>query len=149
MFKNINNKKIYRNTLRIKYPYTINGARSWIKRSMKARNRKSGFKWAIDINSEVAGGIGLVRIEGHQAEIGYWLAEKYWGQGIMTRAVRLVVNYGFNRLKLKRIFAYVFTFNKASQKVLFKSGFKKEGLLKKHAEKNGKYYDDYLYAKIK
>ncbi len=101
------------------------------------------------MSGEVVGGIGLNRIWQHCAEIGYWLGEKYWGQGITTQAVKLVTKYGFEKLGLRRIYAFVFIWNKASAKVLEKSGFKYEGRLKKHAKKGNRFLDDFLYAKIK
>ena len=147
---NINNKKIYRNALNIPYPYTLKDAKDWITKNLKERRRKkpSMINFAIDINGEVVGGIGLKKVEGHKAEIGYWLAEKYWGQGIMTQAVKLVTGFGFKKLKLKRIYARAFSFNKASKRVLEKAGYKLEGILRKNTKKDNKFIDDYLFARI-
>ena len=149
--ENINNKKIYRNTLSIPYPYTLKDAKDWITKNLKEMKRKrpNMINFAIDINGEVVGGIGLRKIEGHKAEIGYWLAEKYWGQGIMTKAVKLVTEFGFKKLKLKRIYAYVFSWNKASMKVLEKAGYKLEGILRKDVKKNNKFIDTFLFAKVR
>ena len=148
---NINNKKIYRNTLDIPYPYTLKDAKDWISRNLREMRRKKPtmINFVIDINEEVAGGIGLNKIEGHKTEIGYWLAEKYWGQGIMTQAVKLTTEFGFKKLKLKRIYAYVFPWNKASMRVLEKAGYKLEGILRKHVKKNNKFIDSYLFAKVR
>ena len=102
------------------------------------------------IDGEVVGCVSLEQIiKNHQAELGYWLAEKYWRQGIMTKAVGQMGNYGFNKLGLKRIYAYVFPANQASAKVLLNNGFNKEGLLRKNAIKNGQPVDDYLFAKVR
>lgn len=148
---NINNKKIYRNTLHIPHPYTLKDAKKWISENLKqAKNKKfRDINFVIDINGEVAGGIGFHNIKEHKAEIGYWLGEKYWGQGIMTKAVKLAIKFGFEKLKLKRIYAFVFLWNKPSVRVLEKNSFKPEGVLKKNVKKDGKLLDDYLYAKIK
>ena len=106
--------------------------------------------FAIDIDGEIVGSVGIHKIaKSHQAEIGYWLAEQHWGNGIMTEAVKLITKLSFNELKLKRVYAYAFSFNKASQKVLAKAGFKFEGILKKNSKKDNKFIDDYLFAKIK
>ena len=149
--ENINSKKIYQNTLNIPYPYTLKDARDWIAKNLKEMKKRKPnmINFAIDINGEVVGGIGLNKIEGHKAEIGYWLAEKYWGQGVMTQAVKLVTEFGFKKLKLKRIYAYVFSWNKASMKVLEKAGYKLEGILRKDVKKNNKFIDTYLFAKVK
>ena len=103
----------------------------------------------MDINGNVVGGIGLNNIEKHKAEIGYWLGKEYWDKGIMTEVVKLVTNFGFKRLKLRRIYAYIFIRNKASIRILKKNGYKCEGLLKKHHLKKGKFIDVLLYAKVK
>lgn len=149
--KNINNKKIYNGTLTLPYPYTIKDAREWIDKNLKEAKKKKPQKinFAIDINGGVAGGIGLDHIEEHKAELGYWLAESYWGKGIMTKAVKLVTEFGFNKLKFVRIYARIFIFNKASVRVLKKNGYKLEGILEKDIKKKDKFIDNYIFAKIK
>ena len=149
--KNINNKKIYRNTLEIPYPYTLKDAKEWIKKNLKENRKKKPkeISFAIDINGDVIGGIALDKIKDHQAEIDYWLTTKYWNKGIMTLAIRKVTKYGFDKLKLKRIYARVFPFNKASMKVLKKNGYKLEGILRKEIRKDKKLFDNHLFAKIR
>ncbi len=150
--RNINNKNIYKNTATVPYPYTTKGAKFWVKKNLDLMKVKSPetINFVIEKDGEVAGSIGLMNIErGHKAEIGYWLGEKYWGGGIMTRAVKLVTDYGFKNLRLKRIYGYVFSFNLGSQKVLGKSGFKLEGIMRKESKKDGKFIDTYVFGKIK
>jgi len=151
LVENINNKKIYRNTLRIPYPYKLKDARWWINHNLKLNKnkKKHEINFAIEINGEVIGGIGLDKIYGHCAEIGYWLGEKYWGRGIMTEAVKLVTKYGFEKLGLRRIYAFTFLFNKASAAVLKNTGYKYEGRLRKHVKKGDKFMDDLLFAKVR
>ena len=149
--KNINDKKVYRNTLSIPYPYTLKDAKEWITKNLKEAKKKNPgeINFVIDIDNEVAGSVGISKIKGHKAEIGYWLAEKYRNKGIMTKAVNLATKFGFDKLKLKRIYAHVFLFNKASRQVLKKAGYKFEGTLKKNNKKDNKFLDDYLFAKVK
>ena len=150
LIENINNKKIAKNTGTIPYPYKLKDARSWIKRNLKLnREKKPEINFAIDINGMVIGGIGFRKIEGHKAEIGYWLGEKYWGQGIVTTAVKLITKYGFQELKLKRVYAHVFPFNKGSVRVLEKAGYKYEGRLRKNSFRNNKFIDSLMFAKVK
>jgi len=148
--KNINNKKIYRNTLVIPYPYTPRHAGEWIRKNLKEAKKKklTMVNFVIDIDGEVAGAVGFHRIEGHKAEIGYWLAERYWNKGIMTAAVKLATEIGFKKLKLKRIYATVFPFNKASMQVLKNNNYKFEGVLRKYHKKDNKFLDAHLYAKV-
>lgn len=149
--KHINNVEIARNTLHIPHPYMLKDARAWIKYNVKMdrKRKKTEINFAIDIDGQVVGCIGLDDIEGHQAEIGYWLGQQYSGQGIMTATVKLMTRYAFVNLGLSRIYAYVFLFNKASARVLKKAGYQYEGRLKKSAFKNGKFRDALLFAKVK
>lgn len=154
--KNINNPKIARYTLNIPHPYKLKDAHWWIEHNLKIRKKKQPEKinWMIVKDGEVIGSVGINTltysgIYRHRAEFGYWLAEQYWGQGIMPAAVKKVITFGFKELGLRRIEAHVFKANKQSARVLEKNGFKQEGFLKKYSFKNGKYIDEYLYAKVK
>ncbi|MBD3208555.1 MAG: GNAT family N-acetyltransferase [Candidatus Nealsonbacteria bacterium] len=148
--KNINNKKIYEMTRRVAYPYTLEHAKQWVKINIeeeKKENRDMIF-FVIDINEEVAGSIGLSSIKSWKAELGYWLGESFWNKGIMTKAVDSVTEYGFEELKLKRIYAEVFSFNKASMRVLEKNDYKFEGVLKNNFLKDGKLIDELVFARL-
>ncbi|MFA5107635.1 MAG: GNAT family N-acetyltransferase [Patescibacteria group bacterium] len=150
--RSINDPGIARNTLHIPHPYTLKDARDWIRSCQQDRRKKQPLKiaWAIDINGEVAGGVGLhfVRSD-HKAEIGYWLGRKYWGSGFMTEAAKHIIALGFKQLRLKRLYAFTFSWNKASGRVLEKNGFKQEGLLRKNVKKGSLYVDTYLWAKVR
>ncbi|MBC7866302.1 MAG: GNAT family N-acetyltransferase [Gloeobacteraceae cyanobacterium ES-bin-316] len=105
--------------------------------------------FTIDIEGKAAGGIGLhplSDVECKNAEMGYWLAEPYWGNGIVTKAVKQMINYGFETFDINRIFARPFGHNTASQKVLEKVGFVLEAKLEKTFFKNGEYVDEWIYA---
>ncbi len=149
--KAVNNKIIARNTLAIPCPYKLKDAKWWLRTSMPRNKKMIQVNFCIEIDGEVAGSVGLHSIsKEHKAEIGYWLAEKYWGKGLMTEAVREVTKFGFEKLKLRRIYAHAFPFNKTSMNVLKKNGFKFEGILKKDARKpSGKILDVYSFAKVK
>ncbi len=104
---------------------------------------------AIEVDGQVVGGIGvLVQTDTHRknAELGYWLAEPFWGKGIITKAIEMVVSESFERLDISRIFAKPFHTNKASHRVLEKAGFRLEAVLKKAVFKNGEYLDECIYA---
>jgi len=150
--RNLNDKQIAKTLLTVPYPYTLRDAKQWIKKNLKELKKKQPdmLSFVIDIGGKVVGAVAFHKIEtGHQAEIGYWLAKKYWGQGIMTEAVRKVTDFGFKGQGLKRIYAYVFALNQASMKVLKKAGYKLEGILRKHAKRGKKFLDDYLFAKTR
>ena len=82
-----------------------------------------------------------------RAEVGYALAAKYWGQGITTRAVKMAISDGFREFPdLVRMQASVEIENKASQRVLEKLGFQKEGVLRKYTFNKGKVRDMVMYS---
>jgi RimJ/RimL family protein N-acetyltransferase len=151
MAKLINNRAIARNLLSVPHPYKMADAREWFRRIRNNRRRKNPtwINFVIEIDGQFAGDIGLFRFAGHKAELGYWLAKSYWGLGIMTAVVKEVVKFGFRELGLRRIYAHVFIFNKASARVLEKAGFKFEGRLAKNVRKGDRLLDEYLFARVR
>lgn len=149
--ENINDRKIERYTLNIPYPYGPKEARQWVDLNLKQvrAGEKTQLNLAIALDGRVVGGIGLFKINGHSAELGYWLGVKYWGRGIVPGAVKALTRYALKELKLRRIYAKVFAVNKASVRVLEKSGYKFEGLLVKENVKHGRAVDTLLYAKTR
>jgi RimJ/RimL family protein N-acetyltransferase len=150
LVRHANNEKIAMN-LRdgFPHPYTLRDARSWIK--MVQENRKDPV-FAIDIESEACGGIGLhggQDVYRFNAEIGYWLSEHHWGKGIVSEAVRIMVRHGFEHYPWTRIFAGVFSNNPASMKVLEKAGFHREAIFSKSVKKRGRYLDEHVYSILK
>jgi RimJ/RimL family protein N-acetyltransferase len=110
---------------------------------------KPAVDFAIVVDGKAVGGIGIVLqkdVERIGAEIGYWIGENYWNRGVMTEAVKQMVDYAFNHFPLQKIFAPVFDFNTASQKVLHKAGFECEAILKQAAIKNDKIIDLHYYS---
>lgn len=148
--EHLNNKEIYNNTLTIPYPYTKEDGEWFINHVTDLKNKyNQTVNWAIRNSEEkLIGGIGFHEIIGHKAEIGYWLAEPYWGKSIMKGAINKVCEIGFNNFGLSRITANVFEKNIRSAKVLEKCGFELEAIcLKNHYKKDGKIFNGKLYAK--
>ena len=148
--KYANNRKIWMN-LRdaFPYPYSLRDAESFISRVIEA-NPITVF--AIANPSKAIGSIGLMPgkdVHRHTAELGYWLAEPFWGQGIMTQAVKSLTAYAIRDLKLHRIFAEPYTTNPASARVLEKAGFICEGILRSNVFKDGKVLDQFIYCCIR
>lgn len=133
------------------FPYRLKDAVLWIQKTkLEARKKNGNIDFALDRNGEVVGGISFKLIHPrHKAEVGYWLTKRLRGQGIMPRAVRLVVEYGFRRLRLRRIYAFTISFNRSSVRVLQKCGFRREGILRKHLKRGDRYFDNYLFARVK
>ena len=129
-------------------PYTIEHARHWIQH---AKEHETESRFAIATQKEAIGEIGFLMqgdVHRNSAEISFWISEEYWGQGIVTKAVNSVAEYAFKKRGIKRLFADVIEYNIGSQKVLVKCGFQLEGVLRKNICKNGKYYDQYVYARL-
>lgn len=149
----LSNKKIQDNLHDgLPYPYTEKDAQAFIQDMLAADSTKT-FAFAI-INDEnkAIGSIGAFRCENihrQTAEMGYYLAEEYWGKGIATEAVKQLADHVFNQTDIMRIFAEPFSTNRDSCRVLEKSGFQFEGTLRKNAVKNGEIKDMQMYALIK
>ena len=82
--------------------------------------------FAIEYQGEYVGNISLsvgTDIYRKSAEIGYFIGEPFWNKGIMTKAVNLITEYGFEKLSIIRIYTGIFDYNKSSQRVLEKCGF--------------------------
>jgi RimJ/RimL family protein N-acetyltransferase len=146
--KHANNRKVWLG-LRdaFPHPYTTEDANNFLKGSIPGLPR---IHFCIDIGGKAVGGIGLrpgEDVHRHTAEFGYWLAEEFWGQGIMSEIVPAFVDYCFKEFSLNRIFAMPHSSNPASARVLEKSGFILEGLLRKNVIKDGQILDSLLYAK--
>lgn len=148
----LSNKKIL-NNLRdgLPYPYTEKDAADYISSMLKADEHKT-FAFAITVDDAAVGSIGVFRCENihsRTAELGYYLAEEYWGHGLMTSAVKRTCEYVFENSDIIRIFAEPFAYNAASCRVLEKAGFEFEGLLRSNAVKNGEIIDMKMYSLIK
>jgi RimJ/RimL family protein N-acetyltransferase len=131
------------------YPYTLADARKWL-RSVATRQPETA--WAIASSREVVGGIGIhiqPDVYRHSAELGYWLGEPFWGMGIATAAVKAVVDFVFRNFELVRLFAGVFEWNPASERVLKKAGFVLESRMRKSVLKEGKLIDQLLYVIVR
>ena len=143
------NKKIADNLCdRFPNPYTHEDAEYYIK---LCRFDKWELSRAIELDGKIVGSVSLSRegdVSVKTSELGYWVGENFWGQGIATAAVKKICTFGFEELGLVRIFAIVSEKNFASMRVLEKCGFEREGRLRKAIFKNGAIQDAFLYSQI-
>ncbi|MCK5177549.1 MAG: GNAT family N-acetyltransferase [Candidatus Aenigmarchaeota archaeon] len=131
-------------------PKSIKEEKEYLRKTKEKRKANFEYSFTIIHEGNVVGGIGI-KINQHRkyiGEIGYFIDENYHGLGIATKAVKILENFGFTKLELKRIEILMNPRNKASIKVALKSGYLKEGILKKALENNGKFEDAIIYAKI-
>lgn len=145
----LNNRKVLDN-LRdsIPFPYTVDDAKEFIQ-AMNTSDSETTFSFAITVNDKAIGSIAAFRqsnIHSRTAEVGYYLAESYWGQGLGTSAVKQICEYIFQNTDIIRLFAEPFAHNIGSCRILEKSGFTLEGTLRKNAVKNGVVVDMKMYS---
>jgi [ribosomal protein S5]-alanine N-acetyltransferase len=130
-------------------PYTRDDAKRFI---AMASGPSQNLILAIEVEGEAAGGIGihpLIDVYRNTAEIGYWLAEPFWGRGIATNAVRALVPVAFEQFAILRLQAGIFSGNPASMRVLEKNGFVNEAVHRNAITKNGTVMDEMLYVRFR
>ena len=127
LVKHAGSHSVARNLAALPHPYTREHGEQWI---AIATGRKSESNFAITIDDEVVGGIGISigdperpGICDHCGEIGYWRGETFWGRGIVTEAVVALTQGGFAAPGLVRLFSPVLARKAASAAVLGKTGF--------------------------
>lgn len=152
LFRNAKNKEVAR-YITIPHPYKIQDAISFIKKSRQKPRKGLSYELGIELRliNQIIGIISLMEIDykNRNAEIGYWIGKEFWGQGLVREGIELMLQFGFNNLKLKRIWAKVVHPNKKSITPLKKIGFKYEGRLRKNTFRNGGWMDDLRFALLK
>jgi RimJ/RimL family protein N-acetyltransferase len=134
-------------TLSIPHPYPRSAAEEWISAQGAADNPEQTFAVTRKADGQLVGAIGLrIEREHERAELGYWIGRPFWGNGYATEAGRAVVAYGFDELRLNRIYAYHFANNPASGAVLRKLGLTHEGVRRQHTAKWGELLDNEAYG---
>lgn len=138
------------------YPYKYEHAERFVK--IARRKLKAGEEYNLGIylngsegKETLIGMMGLMRFKesARQAEIGYWLGKRFWGEGYAGEALELMLEFGFKKLKLLKIYAKVMHPNVASSKLLERNGFTLEGRLRKMIKKNGQWMDDLCYGLLR
>ena len=132
-------------------PYTRKDAETFIRACME-QGEEGQLNRAIVADGEAVGGISVTcqaDVYCRSAELGYWLAEPFWGKGIMTYAVGGLCAAAFDRFPILRIYAEPFAHNRGSRAVLEKNGFQLEGILRQSVWKRGQVLDSCLYALLR
>ena len=130
------------------HPYRLEHAQAYIRAALE---RVTETSFAIAVADAAVGGIGFTLhedVERVSAEIGYWLAEPYWGRGIMTEALAAVTGYAIQQHRLTRVYAVPYEWSLASICVLEKAGYVCEGRMRRSAIKDGRVIDQMLYAYV-
>ncbi len=153
IYENLQDKEMVKWTLNIHWPYKKQDAIKWIRKThYKIKNKEEyGFAIVLKTENKVIGAVSLMHIDwkNKNAELGYWLGKKYWGKGLMTEAVKLVLKFAFEKLKLHRVYANLFEENVASRRVLEKSGFKLEGVARECRFRYNKWHNELKFGILK
>jgi ribosomal-protein-alanine N-acetyltransferase len=131
-------REIAATTINIPHPYTEDDAQSFLAHADDEFRTGRSVSFAVTIvqGGELCGSVGLTLTSAHEtAEIGYWIGVPYWGRGFATEAANAVMAFGFETLKLHRIYAHHFAENHASRRVLEKIGMRHEGSSPQHVRK--------------
>jgi ribosomal-protein-alanine N-acetyltransferase len=146
-------REIADTTISIPHPYSEQQARQWIAGTadLFAQGKVAAFGMQLKREGNLVGAAGLRDIDAEHslAELGFWVAVEWWGQGYVTEAARAVVAFGFQQLGLNRIYAHHMVRNPASGRVLAKIGMKPEGLLRQRVRKWGVFEDVVLMALLR
>jgi ribosomal-protein-alanine N-acetyltransferase len=120
--------------------------------AMARRAVGAGVRWAIrDRGGAFIGTCGFNRIDlerGRRGEIAYDLGYNWWGRGVLTAVLPVIVDFGFGRLALHRLEAMVTAGNTRSSRLLRRHGFAREGLLRGYGFWKGRYWDQIVYSRL-
>lgn len=129
---------------------TLADATRWFARMHALQTEGSGCQLVIEhrVERRVVGTLLLFRYEpgSSRVELGYVLARRFWGQGLMSEAIKALCSHVFRMAPVRRIEAEVSPANTASCKVLESLGFQREGLLRQRWASKGVAYDTAMYA---
>jgi len=134
-------------TLNIPHPYLDGMAEQWIRSGAAAWAKRSGVAFAVTEDGELRGVITMkVDARSRCGELGYWIGQPFWGRGLATEAVRVILDFGFRELGLNRIQASHLSRNPSSGRVMEKAGMVREGVHRERFLKNDRFEDAVEYA---
>ncbi|NMC44974.1 MAG: GNAT family N-acetyltransferase [candidate division Zixibacteria bacterium] len=151
MYRYLQDGEIGRWTL-IPRPYRRKDAQAFIEVAQRQARKKKPNMILLGIEypetGEIIGGIGLHQInyQHKNAEIGCWIGKPFRGQGLVTEAMKALMQYAFKTMKLKRVSAQVFVGNVASMKMVRRCGFTREGCLRSNFLQRGEWRTSYIYS---
>ncbi|KGM44929.1 GNAT family protein [Neobacillus niacini] len=132
---------------------SIEEARKIIEVFQKNFYEKRAMRWGIVLkeNNKFIGTLGLngLQLKNKKAEIGYEIHPSFWRKGYTSEAIKEVLRYSYQELKLNRIGAVVYLENEASSNLLQKLGFKKEGVLRDYLFQNNSYHTTSMFSLLK
>ncbi|WP_440118966.1 GNAT family N-acetyltransferase [Paenibacillus sp. QZ-Y1] len=147
-----NDYNIYRSTLTLPYPYTMDCALLWIEHHNENFNADILYEFAI-CDRETGALYGAIALSNHQrhdnGELSYWVGQPFWRKGYATEAAKAMLDFAFNVKKYHKVYARHFASNPASGQVIQNIGMMKEGVLVDHVKKEDRYEDLIYYGIVK
>ena len=129
------------------YPYTLDDAYWWIR-----TGSQSGITRVVESDGVFVGSVGAEPGSGEKRKkygVGYWIGERYWGNGIATKALTIFADELFQTTDAERLQAWVYADNTASIRVLEKAGFTKDSEIRNALSKQGKLFDEHIYSRLR
>lgn len=148
LLKNFNNLNVVKSLFNPPFPYTEENAEDWIRtRQKRMEEGNYCFKIIRKTDNKILGNINLdIREYKINGEVGYWIEEESWKNGYATEALKAVIDFGFKKLKLHKIYAKHYVDNPASGRVMQKCGMKYEGTQKEQILTHGVFHDLDFYG---
>ena len=145
LIKELNNWNISKWLVEVPFPYSINDANYWMKKT-----REDEFSFNIYLKNKLIGGISITnKLENNKWELGYWIGEEYWGNKYAIEACECLIKYFFTNTSNNIIFASHMKDNIKSNKIILSLGFKKIGIGKKYSVSRKEEVEDINYQLIK
>jgi RimJ/RimL family protein N-acetyltransferase len=141
--------ELAKTTLHVPSPYPEGGGKDFV----EVFSKKENLVLFAMVEKESDSLIGLINLNLTPAydrgELGYWVGRPYWGRGFGTEAAQAVTEYGFDELKLNKVFAGAYSDNPGSWRIMEKLGMTHEGTWKQHAKRFGRYIDLTYYGLLR
>ncbi len=148
-----NDKEIAHFIPHFPYPYTLINARSWINKTLRLIKKDTEYHFCVcnSQTKDMMGMIGLRNINRNDlnVELGYWIGRQYRKCGYGSEAISVILSYIFSDINFRRVYAIVSQQNKASVKVLEKTGFVREAIWRKASRVGQKWFDVLSYGILK
>ena len=145
LFPLINDKEVADNMLNVPFPYPEKELGTWIAVCREAMEKCERFEFAVHLK-EIGSPIGVCSLlhidwRARSTELAYWLGKKYWRQGYMTEAVKILIDNTYEKFGLDYIFGCCFSHNVASARVMRKAGLKYVSHTREAVQKGNQHLD--------
>lgn len=127
---------------------TLEQTANFIRTARRRHEERNGFEMALVLDERMIGAAGFAGIDwvARATSVGYWLAEEHQGRGLMTRAVKALVDHAFGELELHRVEIQAAKENLRSRAIPERLGFQEEGTLREAERVGGRYHDLVVYG---